>query len=150
MISFVDGEIDFQPWERVANASYISGTEMELDLMAMMRDMMGHASVPALFGRGLMDKHPDILRDVYDMDAGMVMFLAGLPPWTPWPACSKAHQARQRVWKAIDDFHQALDADCEGKTYDASWGDFEDVSAFIMKRHAIFRGTFSYPYLDNS
>lgn len=53
---------------------------------------------------------------------------------------SKAHQARQRVWRAVDEHQRALDAFTDGKDYDAAWGEFEDVSEFIMKRHAIFKG----------
>ncbi len=41
MISFIDTEIDLQPWERAANAIYISDTETEINLMSLMRDMMG-------------------------------------------------------------------------------------------------------------
>jgi hypothetical protein len=41
MITFIDTEIDLQPWERAANATYISDSETEIDLMSLMRDMMG-------------------------------------------------------------------------------------------------------------
>jgi len=139
MISFMDGEIDLQPWERYANASYISDTETEINLMAMMRDMMGHAAVPGMFGRALLDKYPEILHDVYAMDSGMLYFIMGLPPWTPWPSVNRAHQARQRVWQAIDGLHAALDASSEGKPFDYTWGDLDDVGEFIMKRHAMFK-----------
>ena len=139
MISFMESEIDQQPWERFAQASYISDTETELDLMSLMRDMMGNASVPGLFGRALMEKYPDLLHDVYDMDAGMYFFLVGLPAWTPWPGVLKAHMARSRVLKALDDHQTALDATVGGKPVDPTWGDFDDVSDFIMKRHETFR-----------
>jgi hypothetical protein len=139
MISFMEGEIDQQPWERFAQATYISDTESELNLMSLMRDMMGNASVPGLFGRALMEKYPDLLHDVYDMDSGMYFFLAGLPAWTPWPGVLKAHMARSRVWKALDDHQRALDATVDGKPVDRTWGDFDDVSDFIMKRHETFQ-----------
>ena len=142
MISFMDGEIDQQPWERYANATYISDTEMELNLMSLMRDMMGSASVPGLFGGALMEKYPDLLHDVYDMDAGMYFFLAGLPAWTPWPGVLKAHMARTRVQKAIDDHQKALDAIVEGRPVDPSWGDLDDVSEYIMKRHETSQSKF--------
>jgi hypothetical protein len=139
MISFMESEIDQQPWEKWAKTSYVSDSETEINLMSLMRDMMGHASVPGLFGRGLLDKYPDILHDVYDMDAGMMYLMIGLPPWTPLPAVNRAHQARQRVWRALDDHQRALDASVDGKPFDSTWGDLDDVSAFIMKRHAIFK-----------
>jgi hypothetical protein len=140
MISFAEGDIDLQPWERWAKASYISNSETEVNLMSLMRDMMGHASVPGVFGRGLMDKYPNILHDIYDMDAGFMYFLMGLPQWTPWPSVNRAHQARQRVWRALDDQQRALDASVDGKPFDSAWGDLDDVSEYIMKRHALFKG----------
>lgn len=139
MISFMDGEIDQQPWERFAKATYISDSETELDFTALLRDMMGHASVPALFGHALMEKYPDLLHDIYDMDAGMHFFLMGLPAWTPWPGVINAHLARARLWQALDDHQRALDATVDGKHVDPTWGDLDDVSEFIRKRHAAFK-----------
>lgn len=54
MITFVDTEVDLQPWERFGRAEYISDSETEIDLMALLRDMLGHASVPAFFGHARM------------------------------------------------------------------------------------------------
>ena len=101
MISFMKSEIDQQPWERFAKATYISDSETELGLMALMRDMLGSASVPGLFGQAIMDKYPNLLHDVYDMDAGLYFFLLGLPAWTPYPGVMRAHSARFRLWKAM-------------------------------------------------
>lgn len=140
MISFMDSEIDQHPWERSANASSISNSETEIDLMSLMRDILGIASIPAIFGRGLLEKHPNILHDLYDMDAGMPYLLTGLPAWTPWPTVSRAHLARRRVWQGLDGLQEALDASVDGKHVDYSWGDLDDVSEFIMKRHAIYKG----------
>jgi hypothetical protein len=155
MISFMDSEIDQQPWECFAKATYISDSETELDFMSLLRDMMGHASVPALFGHALMEKYPELLHDIYDMDTGMHFFLMGLPAWTPWPGVTKAHMARARLWQALDDHQRALDATVDGERVDPSWGDLDDVSEFIMKRHAVFKskkipGTFHYVYMCSS
>jgi hypothetical protein len=140
MITFSEGDIDLHPWERWANASYISESETEINLMSLVRDIMGFASVPGMFGRGLMEKYPNLLHDVWDMDSGFLYFLIGLPRWTPWPSVMKAHRARQKVWRAIDEQQRALDASVDGKQYDSTWGDLDDVSALIMKRHEIFKG----------
>lgn len=139
MISFAESEIDQQPWERFAQAAFISGSETELNLMALMRDMMGSASVPSLFGRAILEKYPDLLHDVYDMDAGLYFFLMGLPAWVPWPGVMRAHMARSRLWKAMDDHQTALDAMVDGKHVDPTWGNLDDVSGFIMKRHETFK-----------
>jgi len=141
MISFSGSEVDQQPWERWAKASYVSNSETDINLMSLLRDMMGHASVPGIFGRGLMEKYPNILHDIYDMDLGFMYLLIGLPAWTPWPAVNRAHRARYRVWKALDDHQRALDASAEGKLFDSTWGDLDDVSDFILKRNELFRGS---------
>ncbi|RDL35113.1 Cytochrome P450 [Venustampulla echinocandica] len=139
MITFTDADIDLQPWERWANASYISSTETEINLMTLMRDMMGNASVPAMFGSAFIEKYPDILHDIYATDAGMYFFLLGLPAWTPWPGVIKAHIARRNVWQALDEHQRALDALALGKPFDYSWGELDDVSEFIVKRNEVQR-----------
>lgn len=140
MLTFVDTEVDLQPWERFGKATYISNSETEIDLMALLRDMLGHASVPAFFGQALLDKYPELLHDVYDFDKGMNFFLAGLPAWTPWPTAARAHTARFRLFQALDDHQRALDATAEGKPVDPSWGDLDDISELITKRNKLFRG----------
>jgi hypothetical protein len=140
MISFLDGDIDLQPWERRADATFISKTETEINLMSLVRDMMGNASVPALFGRALFEKYPDILYDIYDMDKGMYFFLMGLPSWFPWPGVMKAHLARLRVWQCMDDHQRVMDATALGQPVDSSWGDLDDVSDLILKRNELYRG----------
>ncbi|PQE30751.1 cytochrome P450 protein [Rutstroemia sp. NJR-2017a WRK4] len=139
MVSFMDGEIDQHPWERYANAEWISSKEMEVDLMSLVRDLMGHASVPSMFGHAFLENNPHVLHDIYDMDDGMMYFMAGLPWFTPWPSVVKAHFARRQAWDSVTKFQKALDAYVDGKHVDPSWGDMEDVSEFILKRHEIFR-----------
>jgi len=143
MISFVDTEIDLQPWERFAQAKYISSIETEINLCGMMRDLVGHTSVPAMFGSALMEKYPDILHDTYKFDDGMYYLLAGLPQWTPWPPVFSAHMARNKLWEALDDQQRALDALAEGQPIDYSWGELDDVSEFIMKRNEVYRSKIS-------
>lgn len=140
MITFAEAEIDQQPWERWAKVDYVSDSVSEINLMSLMRDMMGYASIPGMFGRGLIEKYPGILHDIYDMDAGFTYFLMGLPALTPWPGVFKAHHARQKVHRAVDDQQRALDALGQGKPFDSTWGDLDDVSELILKRNALFRG----------
>jgi hypothetical protein len=141
MVSFMDGPIDQHPWERYANAEWISSKEMEVDLMSLVRDLMGHASVPSMFGHAFLENNPHVLHDIYDMDDGMMYFMAGLPWFTPWPSVVKAHFARRQAWDSVTKFQIALDAYVDGKHVDANWGDMDDISEFIMKRHEIFRST---------
>jgi hypothetical protein len=50
MMSFVDTEIDLQLWERVSEVTFVSSSEIEVNLMSLFREMMGHVSIPAFFG----------------------------------------------------------------------------------------------------
>lgn len=143
MVSFLDGEIDLNPWERWANAQYISDNEMEIDLMALLRDILGQASVPSLFGRAFLENNPHVLHDIYEMDRGMIYFIIGLPRFTPWPSVLRAHYARSQVQQSMTKFQEVLDASLDGKQVDSSWGDLDDVSDFILKRHELFRRKFS-------
>lgn len=139
MISFIDTDIDLQPWEKWGKASFVSEEETEIDLAAMMRDVMGHSSVPAMHGSAFIEKYPNVLHDIYEMDKGMPFFLMGLPSWFPWPSVLRAHIARSRVWEALDDQQRALDALSEGEEAHYSWGDLDDVSEFSKKRHEIYK-----------
>lgn len=114
---------------------------LSLRVHANFNAVLGHSSVPAFFGRALLDKYPTLLHDVYDLDKGMYFFLAGLPAWTPWPTAARAHTARFRLWQALDDHQRALDASAEGNSVDPSWGDLDDVSELVLKRNKLFRGT---------
>jgi hypothetical protein len=51
----------------------------------------------------------------------------------------KAHVGRYKAWEALDDLQRALDALADGNPIDPSWGELDDVSDFIMERHAIFK-----------
>ena len=138
MMSFTDSEIDQQPWERRAKALFVSDTETDVNLMAVLRELMGHSAVPGIFGRSLLEKYPNFLQDIYEMDTGMMYFVMGLPAWTPIPKVYRAHLARQRCWRVMDDYQAALDAKAAGKP-DPMWGDLDDVSAFILGRNTVSR-----------
>lgn len=140
MISFVKAEIDLQPWERSANVKTVSSTEVQADLMTLIRDMMCNAAIPAVFGRGLLDKYPNVLEDVFTMDDGLSCFLLGLPPLTPWPGVMQTHLARKRLWGIMDEQQIQLDKKATGEETDYSWGDFDDVSKLILERNRLWKG----------
>lgn len=104
--------------------------------------MLGHACIPAMFGRALLDKYPTLLQDVYAMDKAMVFFLLGLPAVTPLPGVFGAHMVRRRVWGAMDAQQRALDGLAEGKgdEVDYEWGDLGDVSELVLERNKLWRG----------
>lgn len=141
MITFISTPIDLQPWEQFAQAQFISSSTTELNLTSLLRDMLGHASVPAIFGHALMEKYPGILHDMYDMDAGRSYLLRKLPPWIPWPGIVQAHMARFKVWQCLDEQQKVLDAMVKGEAVESAWGYLENVSMLVLERNAIYRGT---------
>ncbi len=140
MVTFINTDIDLQPWERFAKPRFISNSEIEVNLFSLISDLLGSASVTAAFGPALLEKYPNVMHDLSVMDSGMHFFLMGLPTLTPYPGVMSANQARQQVLLALDDFQRALDDTVDGKPVDYSWGDMDDVSSFIAKRHTFFKG----------
>lgn len=142
MITFTDSPIDQQPWEQsgfvdLVPSSPSSEPVVEANLMGLMRDMMGHVSVPALFGRAFLENFPDVLQNLYAMDLGLNWFLMGVPRWLPIPPATRAHIARKKLLDSIAAFHVALDKALDGRG-DAMWGDMDDVSETLLKRHDLF------------
>lgn len=104
--------------------------------------MLGYASIPVVFGRGLLEKYPFLLQDVQTMDDGMIFFLLGLPAVTPWSGVFTAHMARRRVWEAMDGQQKVLDRLARGDNDDdEEWGDLEDASELVLERNRLWRGT---------
>ncbi|KAK2628591.1 hypothetical protein QTJ16_001694 [Diplocarpon rosae] len=127
MISFIETPIDLQPWEQYAEARFISSSETEINLTSLVRDMMGHAAVPSIFGNALIEKNPSILHDVRNMDAGRNYLLRKLPPWVPWPAVARAHMARFKVWQSLDDHQRAIDVTAAEEAVEPSGDDLGDI-----------------------
>jgi hypothetical protein len=94
-----------------------------------------------------LEKYPHLLHNIYDLDSGINFFLMGLPAWMPWLGVMKAHIGRYNAGQALDDFQRALDALANGEAVDSSWGEPDDVSDFIMERHAIYKSNSCKPPL---
>lgn len=148
MISFTASVIDQQPWERSSDCTLVSSKPqmVEVNLLSLLRDLMGSASVPAFFGQSFLENYPHTLQDIYDMDSGMIYLLMGFPRWFPIPGVAKAHIARRRLWDSTIDFYQAYDDFLDGKAVDARWGEMDDVSEVIKGRTLIYKGIHVVPY----
>lgn len=144
MVSFAKAEIDHQPWERAAKVKTISISEVEANLMALMRDMCCYATVPAIFGRGLLEKYPKLIQDVLSLDEGIPFFLQQLPLFTPWLGVTAAHFARQHLWQVMDQQQIQLDKKANGEETDYSWGGLDDISELVMRRNKLWRGKFLF------
>lgn len=143
MITFNKAAIDMEPWERSSNVTTISSTDAEVNLMTLMRDMLCHTIVPAVFGSGLLDKYPSLVQDIITLDAGVPVLLMDLPILIPWPGIARAHMARRRLWSVMDELQTQLDIYARGEETDYSWGDLDDVSELILERNKIWRGIYT-------
>lgn len=145
MITFMDSVIDQQPWERSSDCVLVSSQPpiAEINLFQLMRDMMGFASMPSLFGEAFMEVNPNILRDTYAMDRGFKWLMTDLPRWIPIPPVITAHIARRNVKDSVTQFFTAYDAVLDGKPLDPVWGDMDDISELIKMRTQIYRGKWS-------
>jgi hypothetical protein len=144
MITFTANVIDQQPWEKSSDCTLISSQPpaVEINLLSVLRDLMGYAAIPAFFGQSFLENYPQTLQDIYDMDLGMKFFMMGLPRWFPFPGVAKAHIARHRLWNSTTDFYTAYDDFLDGKPVGNRWGDMNDVCELTKERALIYKGKF--------
>lgn len=147
MITFTNSVIDQQPWERSSECEVVltNTPTVEINLFQLMRDMLGWASIPSLFGKAFMEVNPEVLRDVYAMDYGFKWLMSGLPRWFPLPQVIAAHIARKRIKDSMAGFSRAYDAVLDGKPLDPIWGEMDDVSELIKLRTQVYRGEHYIP-----
>lgn len=145
MVSFMGSPIDRAPWENasrpILSSSAVHNMEpsIELDLIPLVRDFLGHITLPVLFGKALLEYHPSIIQDLWTMEYAVEYFIMGVPRWLPIPAVTRAYNARRRILMSLATFHEALDATAEGKDAGPEWRDMSDISEMIMRRHEIFK-----------
>ncbi|TQS36007.1 hypothetical protein Golomagni_03555 [Golovinomyces magnicellulatus] len=138
MITFLDNKVDLQSWERWASSKYVSSSETEISLMPLLYDMMGSTIVTSIFGSAFLEKNPDLIQNIYEMERGMKFLTMGIPAWFPWPSNVKAHMYRNMILLSLDDYQKALDNKIKNKPNGLLWGDLDDVSDFVLARHRFY------------
>ena len=145
MLSFSPNLIDQNPWERSGNPCLpdrknlvLSSEAIEVSLFPLIRNFVGHISVPTLMGTQFMKHHPTFLADIWDLDEAFNLLVVGIPKWLPISLITKSNRARVRLKNALAEFHMALDA-AAGERSGISWGDMSDVSAVMKERGQIYR-----------
>ena len=145
MLSFSLDLMDLNPWEKSGyprlqkvQISAESLEVVEVSLFPLIRDFVGHVTVPTLMGAKFMEHHPTFLADMWDLDEAFNFLVIGIPTWLPVPLVRKSNRARTRLRYALSEFHMALDA-AAGELSEVSWGDMNDVSAVMKERGQIYR-----------
>ena len=144
MMTFSLSVADQNLWERTASISLPKGETdlgtraleaVEASLFPLIRNFVGHVSLPTLMGARFVESYPTVLNDLWDLDDAFNLLVVGVPEWLPIPVMKKAKAARTRLNNALAQFHLELDREDAG----AKTGDLSDVSVVMKERSQAHR-----------
>ncbi|KAI9797536.1 MAG: hypothetical protein M1833_005447 [Piccolia ochrophora] len=146
-LSFAPSLIDQNLWERVGDVDIVGdvglgaphGEVADVNLLALVREFIGHVSMPTLMGQSFLENFPNTLQDLWMFDRGIKYLALGFPRWLPARAATQAHLARARLLYSIRSFHRALNQANAETPSKMEWGDMDDVSELMERRAAIWR-----------
>ncbi|KAI9772966.1 MAG: hypothetical protein M1840_008848 [Geoglossum simile] len=155
LVSFASSPIDQSLWERESDVDVWHGLKdtgepdlaVEANLFSLLRNFVGHVATPSLMGQAFMDYYPEVLRDIWDLEYGLMYLVAGIPRWVPIPTLGRAHRAQNKLNRRISEFHLAMDLAEDGRNPGPEWRDFSDVSDVIKGRHRVWRDANIPPHL---
>lgn len=143
MMTFSFSAADQNLWERTASVSLPQGKTnpgsspeiVEASLFPLIRNFVGHVSLPTLMGTRFMESYPTVLDDLWDLDDAFNLLVVGVPEWLPITVMKKAKVARTRLNDALAKFHVELDKEAAGE----KTGDLSDVSVVMKERSQAHR-----------
>lgn len=146
LVSFSESMVDQSPWERAGSASLqgvdkdAAGTpSVEVDLFTLIRNFVGHVTLPSLVGSEFMDVYPKAMDDLWEFDSGWDSLVLGLPRIFPLPSLATAHIARRNLLEAMGSFHEAIDKVSADQEPSEPWRELRDVSQIMAARSFIWR-----------
>jgi hypothetical protein len=147
LISFSPSWVDQSIWERVGNVTVDpSGTSAETNFFSLIRYFVGDIACTVLMGRDFTTNNPNILLDLFTLDASFNQLLAGFPRW--FPGLAPAYAARGRVHAAVVELQQAMYAVLDDRDPGSKWGDMSDVSQVMQDRAREWRKMNAVPELS--
>ena len=90
-----------------------------------------------------MTNNPNVLFDLFTLDASFNKLLAGLPWW--FPGMAPVYAARSRLIQAVREHQEALYAVWEDRDPGSGWGDMSDVSNVMVERAKAWRSIRAEP-----
>lgn len=142
-VSFTDSIVDQTLWERVADVKATKDLEgedvVEASLLPLVREWVAHTANASIMGSNFLAKFPDFFEDLWTLDRGFLLMVAGLPKWFPIPMLTRAHLAQRRMLDKMCTFHEAMEADANGEDPGPDWRDLDDVSALVKERVKVYR-----------
>jgi hypothetical protein len=126
----LDGR-DPQSWERTAR---ITGNQASL--FPLVRNSIGTLSSTELMGSELIKAHPDLLEDVWQIDANIMGFVFGYPSFLP--SISRANKCKMRILNKMIEWHRQMEHVGGIAIPNAVNGRFEDVSDLMKQRQRVW------------
>ena len=147
LVSFSKSVVDQNAWERPAIPTITPGSRdlrqrpmaVEINLLTIVRNFIGHITMAALVGSDFMEVHPSFLQNLGKFEIGWRYMALGLPRWFPIRGLAKAHLARRELNYALQSFHRNIDHSvADGKT-EQGWTDLDEVNPLFKSRSAAWR-----------
>ena len=138
LVSFSDSVVDQNLWERTAYPA-TRGSAVEISLSTLIRNFIGHVSLPSLVGSEFLEIYPTTLDDLWHLDGGFKWLALGVPRWLGIPALTRAHIGRRRLLDAVRSFHQALDCVEDDDPPNRPWRDPSDAGRILKERRWAYR-----------
>ena len=138
LVSFSESIVDQNPWERSAYA-VLHTSAVEVSLFTLIRNFVGHISLPPLFGTEFLEAYPNTLDDLWDLEGGYRWLMFDMPRWLGIPALTRAHIARRRLLDTMRSLEKSMDLVAEDKEPRKPWRDLSDVGIILHKRSRVWR-----------
>ena len=135
LVSFSANVIDQSGWERAADTTVVNtedGLSAEVNFCTLIRHFVGGLGTKVLMGHDFMANNPDIVSDIFTLDASFIPLLAGYPFF--YPGVASGRRARARLTQAMIEHQQALYAILDGRDPGIKWGDMSDVAGVMKDR----------------
>lgn len=112
LITFNPSTVDQMPWERVSDTELTDiadgHTEVEVSLLSLINDFLGHATLAPFIGPSFIEKYPEIFPDLQRFESSFFLLAAGIPRWFPVPHLTSSYLARKRLLNKLTELHISL------------------------------------------
>lgn len=138
LVSFSTSIVDQNIWERTASP-IIHTSAVEINLFTLIKNFVGHVSLPSLVGTDFLEAYPTTLDDLWDLDGGFKWLILGVNRLLGIPSLTRAHIARRRLLHALHTFHAALDRVHAGHEPDEPFRQLSDVGRLLETSRWLWR-----------
>jgi hypothetical protein len=138
LASFSTSIVDQNIWERAASPTIHTPT-VEINLFTLIKNFVGHVSIPSLVGIEFLEAYPTTLDDLWDLDGGSKWLMLGVNRLLGIPSLTRAHIARRRLLHALHTFHRAIDRVHAGDEPEEPFRQLSDVGSLLETSRSLWR-----------